>query len=221
MLSARFLYGFNLYVYIEVLEMKIKIRLRVVIALMVSVFTGAAYGHAITMGYENAGNAGAIDFWMGSYHAGNPLPFEGSLTLTGVNGTNYAANTATFNTFTNAKPSGLVDGTNNFYAASGHGSSSTAVDDGTYWSVNQSGNPIVSWQGASFTGLAAGDYDFEYDCVGCNMNWDVWNQGLVAEFTISKAVVSGASQVSEPSIIALFTAGLFGLGLIRRRKDQS
>ncbi len=198
------------------------IKLRVVIALMVSVFTGAAHGHAVTMGYENAGNAGAVDFWMGTYHSGSSLAFEGSLSLTGINGTNYAANTATFNMFTNAKPSGLVDGTNNFYAASGnYGSSGTAIDDGTWFAANQAHNTIQAWQGTSFKGLAAGDYDLEYDCNACSFNWEPWNQGLVGDFTIPEAIVSGASQVPEPSIIALFTAGLFGLGLIRRRKDQS
>jgi hypothetical protein len=196
------------------------IKLRVVIALMVSLFTGAAYGHAITMGYENAGSIGAVDLWMGSYHTGTTANFEGSLTLTGINGNSYAANTVNFSLWDSNKPAGLVDGVNNFYAASSMGSG-TSIDDGTYYATNYQGTygAATNWQGVSFTGLTAGDYDFSYACVGCTAYWDPWNDGLASSFTLTAAVITG-SPIPEPAVLALFTAGLFGLGLVRRRKVQ-
>jgi hypothetical protein len=196
------------------------IKLRVVIALMVSLFTGVAYGHAITMGYENAGSIGAVDLWMGSYHTGSSSNFEGSLTLTGINGNSYAANTVNFSLWDPNKPAGLVDGVNNFYAATQHNAGS-ALDDGTYWSANLETNygDATNWQGVSFTGLTSGDYDFSYACSGCSMYWDPWNSGLTSSFTLTDDVIAG-SPIPEPTVIALFTAGLFGLGLVRRRKVQ-
>jgi hypothetical protein len=190
------------------------IKLRVVIALMASLFTCVAYGHAITMGYENAGSTGAVDIWMGSYHSGSTANIEGSLTLTGTNGNSYAANTVNFSLWDNNKPAGLVDGVNNFYAAAG-----TSLDDGTWWADEYPSYPITSWQGVSFTGLVAGDYDFSYDCTDCSNHWTPWHSGLTSSFTLTSEVITG-STIPEPSVIGLFTAGLFGLGLVRRRKVQ-
>jgi hypothetical protein len=190
------------------------IKLRVVIALMVSLFTGAAYGHAITMGYENAGSIGAVDLWMGSYHTGTTANFEGSLTLTGINGNSFAANTVNFSLWDPNKPAGLVDGVNNFYAAAG-----TSLDAGSNWYSIYPNLPPTNWQGVSFTGLVAGDYDFSYDCTGCTQYWNAWHTGLISSFTLTSEVITG-TPIPEPAVIGLFTAGLFGLGLVRRRKVQ-
>ena len=48
----------------------------------------AALAHTNSIGYVGAGN-GTVTFWYGNWHPGTTFT-EGSMTLQGVNGTNYA-----------------------------------------------------------------------------------------------------------------------------------
>lgn len=100
--------------------------------------------HTSSVGYESAG-PGSATFWYGTYHSGVSAT-EGSLQVTGAGG--YSA-TVSFTLLVSAKPTGLVDGTTNFYS-----DGSTLV--GTY------GGTIYSWQGATFTGLTPDTYTFTY-----------------------------------------------------------
>lgn len=104
----------------------------------------AAHAHTSSVGYENAG-PGSVTFWYGTYHSGTSFT-EGSLQVTGPDG--YSS-TVAFSLLASTKPSGLVDGTTNFYS-----DGSQLV--GTY------GGTIYAWQGSTFTDLKAGSYTFTY-----------------------------------------------------------
>jgi fibronectin-binding autotransporter adhesin len=102
------------------------------------------YAHTTSVGYENAG-PGSVTFWYGTYH--NPTSYtEGSLLVVGTHG--YSS-TVTFTTLVSAKPTGLIDGTTNFYS------------DGTALTGTPT-TTIENWQGATFTGLSPDTYTFTY-----------------------------------------------------------
>ena len=86
---------------------------------------------------------------------------EGNLTLQGINGTNYAANTVNWSLIQQTLPTGLVNGTN-YFTSNG----SALVPYGSNSQVS------YSWQGVTFTGLSAGDYQFTYNPIGSpTANW--------------------------------------------------
>ncbi|HEV2557460.1 MAG TPA: autotransporter domain-containing protein [Microvirga sp.] len=107
---------------------------------------GSAVAHTNSVGYESAGG-GNVTFWYGTYHAGTNFT-EGSFSLNGVDVT-YSS-TVSFTVVTTTKPSGLVDGTNNFYS------------NGTTLVGTNPGSASVAWQGVTFTGLRPGTYTFQY-----------------------------------------------------------
>ena len=74
---------------------------------------GAAFGHAVSIGYENAGSPGAVNIWLGTYGTGHAtLVNEGSMRLQGALGTVFGPVTSAFNLLAGVvKPAGLVDGT--------------------------------------------------------------------------------------------------------------
>ena len=118
-------------------------------ALLLGVPT-AALSHTNSIGYVGAGN-GTVTFWYGNWHPGTTFT-EGSMTLLGVNGTNYSANTVNWTLLQNSLPTGLVNGTN-YFTSNG----SALVPYGSNSQVS------YTWQGVTFTGLAAGDYQFTYN----------------------------------------------------------
>ena len=127
-------------------------------ALLLGVPT-AALSHTNSIGYVGAGN-GTVTFWYGNWHPGTTFT-EGSMTLLGVNGTNYSANTVNWTLLQNTKPTGLVDGTN-YFTSSG----SALVPYGSNSQVS------YTWQGVTFTGLGAGDYQFTYNPIAQpTANW--------------------------------------------------
>jgi hypothetical protein len=127
-------------------------------ALLLGVPT-AALSHTNSIGYVGAGN-GTVTFWYGNWHPGTTFT-EGSMTLLGVNGTNYSANTVNWTLLQNTKPTGLVDGTN-YFTSNG----SALVPYGSNSQVS------YTWQGVTFTGLAAGDYQFTYNPIAQpTANW--------------------------------------------------
>ena len=127
-------------------------------ALLLGVPT-AALSHTNSIGYVGAGN-GTVTFWYGNWHPGTTFT-EGSMTLLGVNGTNYSANTVNWTLLQNTKPTGLVDGTN-YFTSNG----SALVPYGSNSQVS------YTWQGVTFTGLGAGDYQFTYNPIAQpTANW--------------------------------------------------
>lgn len=117
------------------------------VALAVSAaVAGSALAHTVSIGYVNAG-PGAVTFWYSSYHSPAETPAygtEGSMKLEGINGNPFPATTVPFTLHVTTKPTGLVVGVNNTYV-------------GGY-----NDSRVFRWQGATFTGLAPGDYRFTY-----------------------------------------------------------
>ncbi|MEL7186615.1 MAG: PEP-CTERM sorting domain-containing protein [Pseudomonadota bacterium] len=165
-----------------------------------------ASAHTVSIGTENAGAAGSVTLWMGSYHGG--APNEGSMMLNGV--------TQAFNIATSTMPTALVDGTNNFYSLGNFGAGTTGQYDQNSWAGAASLVP-VRWQGVTFTGLAAGTY--AYTISGMNsVNWADWNSGLPNWSGTLVIPRSSVAPVSEPGFLALMGIGLAGLGLVSRRR---
>ncbi len=138
--------------------------------------TPAAFAHTVSVGYENAG-AGSVTFWYGTYHTGVTYT-EGSLQVTGPN--SYSA-TVPFSLLATTKPTGLIDGTTNFYS-----DGSTLV--GTY------GGTLYAWQGSTFTSLSAGSYTFTY--VPISTPTSVWAPG--DSVILSSTVTLDATVIGTP-----------------------
>lgn len=106
------------------------------------------YAHTSSVGYASGG-PGSVTFWYGTYH--DPVSYtEGTLQVTGTHG--FSASVP-FTLLTNVKPTGLIDGTNNFY------SNGTAL-------VGTPTTTIYNWQGATFTGVSPDTYTFTYIPIG-------------------------------------------------------
>jgi len=153
-------------------------------ALLLGVPT-AALAHTNSLGYVGGGN-GTVTFWYGSWHAGTNFT-EGSMTLQGVNGTSFAPTTVNWTLLQNTEPTGLIPGTNYF------------MSDGT--SLIPYGDPNAlygstqsyTWQGVTFTNLAAGDYQFTYNPIAQpTMDWDPSSQVIrTGTVTLSAGLLSG------------------------------
>ena len=173
-----------------------------------------AAAHATSIGYANAG-PGAVTVWLGTYnHGGHHL--EGSMQLTGVLGTIYGPTVNPFTLLTGTgagfKPAGLIDGTTNFFAPNGTVGSSaplTGVDPVLFGGVNH-------WQGATFAGLTAGDYQFLWTPIANpTAEWSPLNTNMNGIFNLSGTVVTG--DVPEPGTLALVSLAMLGLAARRRR----
>lgn len=191
--------------------------------------TGAS-AHATSIGYANAG-PGSVAVWLGTYnHTTSTHHLEGSMNLTGVDVTynqtsafTLAAGVggATWQGYAGyqgpAKPAGLVDGTTNFYGCDTNTSALTASCTGQSSSF---ANPD-HWQGAVFSGLSAGTYQFTWIPSGNpTLEWSVLNQNMNGQFTISGTVIN-PGQVPLPAAGWAMIAGLGGLAALRRRKKKA
>jgi hypothetical protein len=171
-----------------------------IVAAIILAATGPASAHTITIGYENAG-PGSVTFWYGTYHS-FAAPFtEGSFNLVGVAPNTYPSTTVSFTLSVGTKPAGLVDGTTNFYAC----------NPNNLCSSNVSGfpGPAVKWQGVTFTGLAAGQYQFTYIPQAVpTADWAPINTAVqTSNVTLSGAVV-GAAPAEIPTLSVWAMVGL-------------
>ena len=104
--------------------------------------------HTNSIGYTSDGG-GAATFWYGTWHPGTTYN-EGSIQLLGISGVTYNQ-TQLFSLLNTSTPSGLVSGENYFTS---NGSQLVAYGSNSQVSY--------AWQGATFTGLTAGTYQFTY-----------------------------------------------------------
>jgi len=153
-----------------------------------------SFAHTVSIGYEALGG-GVFNVWYGTYHSGVNFT-EGSLQLVGPSITTTVA----FTMLVATKPSGLTDGTTNFYSnAAGTGLSGTPVPIAhNGGSFNGQASSILGWQGVQFTGITKpGTYTFTYiPIANPTVEWDPIGSGiLTATFTLS-ALTLGTSFTS-------------------------
>ena len=143
-------------------------------------YSTVAWPHTISIGYENVG-VNAINFWYGTYHSGVNYN-EGSFHL--VNPTANVDITTAFSLLVSVKPSGLIDGDTNFYAA---------MTSTTKQPTNVDGRTVLYWQGVSFTNLAPGTYTFTYiPIANPTQEWEpISNAILSSTVTLIRADLAG------------------------------
>lgn len=208
-------------------------------AICVGVLIGTSIGvreaeaHAFSIGYENAG-PGAVTVWLGTYnHGGHHL--EGSLELEGVLGTVFGptvnpfaltAGNYPFVPDVPGKPAGLIDGVTNFFVSTALGVPGPLVGSDTIWltTLCPACGAADHWEGVTFSGLSAGDYQFTYVPIAFpTQEWTPYNPSLEGVFHLSGAIIN---PTPEPGTLALFVSGLLALGGARRvrrwrRKPQA
>lgn len=179
-------------------------------ALLGSVTTNA---HTTSLGYAPGASVGSIIIWTGTYHAG-PIAPEGTGTLSGVSLV-YSQTKAFSIGSVSTKPVGLIDGTNNFYWSQSPYTYPQNTDPGL-------AGGVVTWQGASFTGLAPGDYT--YSCgntCGTSFHWDTLpgaSGSVPIHLTQANITPPPAPGVPEPASWAMLVAGFGLVGASARRR---
>ena len=145
----------------------------------------AALAHTNSLGYVGDG-AGSVTFWYGSWHSGTTFT-EGSMTLQGVNGNTFAPTTVNWTLLQNTQPTGLIPGTN--YFMSDGVNLIPYGDPAALYGSTQS----YTWQGVTFTSLAAGDYQFTYNPIAQpTMDWDPSSQVIrTGTVSLSAGLLSG------------------------------
>lgn len=204
--------------------MKSKVGLAV-LALVLG-WTGLAGAHATSIGYTNSG-PGSVTVWLGTYqHGGHHL--EGSMNLVGVMGNPFPSTTVPFTILTctgvACKPAGLVDGVNNFYTpdATIGGSAPLSGSEAGFLAGCPACGPTNHWQGAVFTGLGPGSYQFTWTPIANpSAEWSLFNTNMNGIFDLTGVIQPpGTPAIPEPSTILLFGSGLIGLGAWRMRKAK-
>ena len=154
----------------------------------------AVLSHTNSIGYVGGGN-GAVTFWYGNWHPGTTFN-EGTLTLQGINGTNFSPSTVNWTLIQQTMPDGLIPGTNYF------------TSDGTQLvPYDPNVQTSYSWQGVTFTGLSAGDYQFTYNAAGApTVNWmPMDNVILSSTVSLSAAALSG--DANQNGVLDIYETG--------------
>ena len=168
----------------------------------------ATFAHTNSIGYVGNGG-GSITFWYGTYHSTSFN--EAELKLEGANGTSYTTQIVQFDQLTTTTPTGL-DPTVNYFTT-----------DGTqlvpYSDATAAGGQSNTWQGVTFTGLAAGDYTFTYIPLGDTesyqpngsptQDWAPMDQIIRSStVTISAAVLAGSSPTLTSTATSLYSTSV-------------
>ena len=174
---------------------------------------GTANAHTVSIGYANAG-AGSVTFWYGSYHTYDVSELtEGTMTLVGINGNTFPSVTVPFALSSATKPTGLLDGTTNFYATNAGPLASTDVD-------NLCG--CFSWQGVTFSNLQVGQYRFTYNPIANpSAHWDSWNvQVQTNTALVTQGLLGGSVDIPtlDPAMLALMALVVAGFGVVVLRR---
>lgn len=154
----------------------------------------AALSHTNSIGYVGGGN-GSVTFWYGNWHPGTTFN-EGTLTLQGINGTTFSPSTVNWTLIQQTMPDGLIPGTNYFTS---NGTQLVPYDPSIQTSY--------SWQGVTFTGLSAGDYQFTYNAAGSpTVNWmPMDNVILSSTVSLSAAALSG--DANQNGVLDIYETG--------------
>lgn len=166
--------------------------------------------HTTSLGYVPGNVPGSVTFYAGNYSHGSVPGDEGTGLLTGFS-LPFSSGVLPFNLpVVTSKPTGLVDGSNNFFWEPVGGSYvfGTGVDPHLFGGV-------VDWEGLTITGLLPGVYDFTIANDGrTTQQFTNLSAGSV-RITLNAADVRGT--VPEPAPIALLGIGLVGFIASRRK----
>ncbi len=151
-----------------------------------------ARAHTVSIGYAFSG-PGAVTLWYGSYHDDATFN-EADVQLVGPS----YNNTVIYTLLSATKPTGLVDGVNNFYSNTA-GTALVGVPqlvnstDGSGGHFDPTTDSILNWQGARFTGLRVGTYTFTYNPLAIpTVEWHPINDVIrTNSFTLTMADVLG------------------------------
>lgn len=157
------------------------------------VCTISSSAHTVTWGYEDLGS-GNFTVWSGSYHSGGVN--EGKLLYTPVTQAGVSTGSGTsviFNLFSNTKPSGLLDGTTNFYSA---GSGSMGSTPGV-------GGSAVIWQGVAISGITTGYYLLQYDPTSTfSAVWNPYDDSITNGVIIQLGGGGGLGAPTDPNAVS-------------------
>lgn len=183
-------------------------------ALSIGLSSGAI-AHTVSIGYVPTSTFGTVNFFAGTYDH-TSVQNEEVGRLVGVSN-GYDSGFRPFNIpVVSVKPSGLVDGTNNFYFApvtpGGDCRSGTTFPSPTYTCSN---GPVTLWEGLQFAGLTAGSYQFSIANDARTTELFTLSGSGTVPLTLTASDISAA--VPEPATLALFGLGFVGF-LASRRK---
>jgi len=154
----------------------------------------AVLAHTNSIGYVGGGN-GSVTFWYGNWHPGTTFN-EGTLTLQGINGTNFSPTTVNWSLLSGTMPNGLIPGTNYFTS---NGTTLVPYDPSIQTSY--------TWQGVSFTGLSAGDYRFTYNAAGApTVNWMPMDS-IILSSTVSLSAAALSGDANQNGILDIYETG--------------